>query len=256
MLGRATTWIALFTVLVGVATLFGISQPVYADTVANFGSDPGWDGNGNRDGSQDFGWSNTNNAGGSAAGEIGGDVVRGPNLAWYAQEITPIAAAATSFSASGKLILSGSGNFLVGWFDSTKAASGGLGWSPDNFVGFRSDDHSLYAYADGGGGSFASGVTAGGSGATTFNVSYDHTSGDLTATSGQGGSETRNIGSDGPANLANLDRFGILNLHNGGDAMGTMWVDDLTFTGIVPEPTSVVLMMLGLGLASFSRRRR
>jgi len=254
MLRRATIWIGLFAVLVSVAVLLGVSQPVYAGT-STFDSDPGWDGNGNRDSGQDFGWSNTNNAGGSAAGEIGGDVIRSP-LAWYAAEITPISAGTTSFSASGKLILSGSGNFLVGWFDSTKAASGGLDWGPDNFVGFRSDDNSLYVYADGGGGSFASGVTAGGSGATTFNVSYDHSTGDLTATSGQGGSETRGVGDKG--NLANLDRFGILNLHiPGNDAAGTMWVDDLTFTGnVVPEPTSIVLMMLGLGLAAFSRRRR
>ena len=256
MLGRATTWIALFTVLVGVATLFGISQPVYADTVANFDSDPGWDGSGNHDGSQDFGWSNTNNAGGAAAGEIGGDIIRTP-LAWYAQEITPIDAGTTSLSASGSVLLSGSGNFLMGWFDSTKAASGGLDWSPDNFVGFRSDDNSLYVYADGGGGGFASGVTAGGSGATTFNVAYDHSTGEITATSGQGGTASRNIGSDGPANLANLDRFGILNLYiDGNDAGANIFVDDLTFTGIVPEPTSIVLMMLGLGLAPFVGRRR
>ena len=252
MLGRATTWIALFTVLVGVATLFGISQPVYADTVANFDSDPGWDGSGNHDGSQNFGWSNTNNAGGAAAGEIGGDIIRSP-LAWYAQEITPINAANTSLSASGSVVLSGSGNFIMGWFDSTSAGSGGLDWDTTHIIGFRSDDHSLYVYGDKGGGGFASNVTPGGSGPTTFDVAYDHTTGMLTASSGQGNSASRDV-SGGLGALTNLDRFGILNLHiPGNDAGANIFVDDLTFTGIVPEPTSIVLMMLGLGLAPFCR---
>jgi hypothetical protein len=221
----------------------------------DFSSDPGWDENGNHDGDQDFGWSNTNNAGGTA-GEIGGDIIRTP-LAWYAQEITPIDAATTSLDASGSVILSGSGNFLMGWFDSTSAAGGGLNWAPSNFLGFRSDDNSLYVFADGGGGGFASGVTSGGSGPTTFNISYDHTSGELTATSGQGGSASRNIGS--ASNLGNLDRFGMLNLYiDGNDAGGTIFVDDVTFTGeavVIPEPSSIVLLAFGC-LALVAGRRR
>lgn len=250
----------VFRILLGtlaVAVLFlGISQSVDAAEISeDFSSDPGWDGSGNHDGDQDFGWSNTNNAGGTA-GEIGGDIIRTP-LAWYAQEITPIDAATTSLAASGSVILSGSGNFLMGWFDSTSAAGGGLNWAPSNFLGFRSDDNSLYVYTDGGGGGFASGVTSGGSGPTTFDVTFDHTTGELTATSGQGGSASRNIGS--PSNLGNLDRFGMLNLYiDGNDAGGTMFVDNVTFTGeavSIPEPSSIVLLACGC-LALVAGRRR
>ncbi len=257
MLGRATTWIAFFTVLVGVATLFGISQPVYADTIDGFSSDPGWDGYQNHDGDQDFGWSNTNNAGGAAAGEIGGDIIRTP-LAWYAQEITPINAANTSLSASGTVVLSGGGNFIMGWFDSTSAGSGGLDWDTTHMIGIRSDDASLYLYGDKGSSLIASNVVPGESGPTTFDIAYDHTTGILTATSGQGITESRGV-SGGLGALTNLDRFGILNLHIPGNGAGAnIFVDDLDFTGhvLIPEPTSIVLMMLGLGLAPFVGRRR
>jgi hypothetical protein len=213
--------------------LLGISQSVDAAEISeDFSTDPGWDEFGNRDDDQDFGWSDTNNAGGTA-GEIGGHIIRTP-LAWYAQEITPIDVNTTSLHTSGTVILSGSGNFLMGWFDSTAAASGGLDWAPTNFLGFRSDDNSLYVFADGGGDSFASGVTSGASGPTTFDVTFDHTTGDITATSGQGLTQTRNIGSGGWSDLANLDRFGILTLYiDGNDSAGDIFVDDLTYTGEV-----------------------
>jgi hypothetical protein len=248
MLGRATTWIALFTVLVGVATLFGISSPVYADT-ATFGSDPGWDSQNTQDQGNDVGWKNTSNAGGGA-GEIGGTWVRSDPPVFYAQALaTPLNAANDSFSASGKgMIENGEGNTMIGFFDSSSS----LSWGPSSFIGFRTDTAQLYGFTDGGGGQIGD---PGHGNAFTWGFDYDHTNSTLSWTynGAAAGSRGANVG-----DLGNLTHFGLMNLSNGGSQSANTYWDDITFTGasVIPEPTSIVLMMLGLGLAPFSRRRR
>jgi hypothetical protein len=61
-------------------------QAVPSQRLESFDSDPGWEGNGNRDDPQDFGFSAaTNNAAGvSGVGEAGGILVR-TTQAWYAR---------------------------------------------------------------------------------------------------------------------------------------------------------------------------
>ena len=247
MLRRATNWIGIFAVLLSVAVLLGVSQPVYAGT-STFDSDPGWAAQNTQDQGNDVGWSNTSNAGGGA-GEIGGTFIRSAPAVFYAQALaTPLDADTNDFSASGKGWINGSGgNTLVGFFDSTSD----LSWSPGSFIGFRSDTGELYGYADGGGPQIGA---PGGSNAFTWGFNYSHESERLTFTYNGAA-----VGDDRGANvgdLGNLTHFGLVNLSNGSDNDAVTYWDDITFTGQVPEPSSILMMMLGLGLAAFSRRRR
>src|SRR5688572_2409236 len=96
-----------------------------AEMIADFTSDPEWEGHRNRllpdpmpITRQDFGWRSTQRAGGKAPGEIGGWVQRSIAPASYAKAI-PTRTLNDRLSASGKFTVlrdHGGTGTLLGWF--------------------------------------------------------------------------------------------------------------------------------------------
>ena len=93
----------------------------------DFSQDPKWDASGNRakyqakdvGGAHDFGFSNTNHAGGKA-GEVGGTFWRSGKYAYYADKIGPLSLD-DRLEASGKVILKSGApdsDMFLGWFNS------------------------------------------------------------------------------------------------------------------------------------------
>jgi hypothetical protein len=117
--------------------------PSSTSTTIGFDSDPGWEGFRNRllpesrpIVRQDFGYSQTNHAGGQRPGEIGGVVHRAQPRAYYAMAI-PTLSFNDRFSASGKFAVTsadGSSGVLIGWFHETSE-----GWRTPNSFMFRMD---------------------------------------------------------------------------------------------------------------------
>ncbi|HLW67741.1 MAG TPA: hypothetical protein VKS79_20660 [Gemmataceae bacterium] len=94
---------------------------------ADFSQDPKWDASGNRatyqakdvGGAHDFGYSNTNHAGGKA-GEIGGTFWRSGKYAYYADKVGPLSLE-DRLEASGKVVLKSGApdsDMFLGWFNS------------------------------------------------------------------------------------------------------------------------------------------
>ncbi len=115
----------------------------YLDRAQEFSSDPNWDASGNRasyratdvGGAQNFGFSDTNFAGGETRGEIGGTFWRAP-AASYADRVGPLSDADV-LEAHGKLAFtSGSpdSGMLIGWFNSQTFPGEK---SLKNFIGVR-----------------------------------------------------------------------------------------------------------------------
>ncbi len=111
---------------------------------------------------QDFGYRGTNNAGGRAAGEIGGTVQRSPSPAFYALKIRP-KSLDDRLSASGVVSVpkaGGGSGVMIGWFGAPPPS-----WRTPNSLAFRIDGNGgkfwmFYEYGTskwrtGGGGAFA-----------------------------------------------------------------------------------------------------
>jgi len=109
----------------------------------DFSFDPGWVGKSNRTALsiartvvQDFGYSQTNYAGGDAPGEIGGRISRSLTPATYAN-ITPTKTLNDRLTASGKFSVmqaDGGSGALFGWFNSDSQ-----GWRTPNSMAIRLD---------------------------------------------------------------------------------------------------------------------
>src|SRR5207237_10867021 len=84
----------------------------YAGRSQDFSQDPNWDASGNRatyqstdaGGAHNFGFSDTNNAGGAKAGEIGGTFWRTDHWGYYADKIEPLSFE-ERLEARGKVVL-------------------------------------------------------------------------------------------------------------------------------------------------------
>src|SRR3954463_9407918 len=121
-----------------------LAGPVAADeAVQPFDADPKWEGLRNRltppevkTTRQDFGWRDTNKAGGAKAGEIGGRGERALTPASYAKAI-PEKTFNDRLTASGVLAVTtaeGSSGVLLGWFHESSR-----GWRTPNSVAIRLD---------------------------------------------------------------------------------------------------------------------
>lgn len=163
-------WPLNFLTLVVLALPLGASWAAEPrqETAQAFDSDPRWDGFHNRLGQkrpqqsvQDFGYRSTNQAGGKAAGEIGGHVQRSSEAAFYAMAIRP-KTLDDELHASGVLAVpaaSGGSGVMIGWF-----AAPPLSWRTPNSLAFRIDGNGgtfriFYEYGTskwrtGGGGAF------------------------------------------------------------------------------------------------------
>ena len=133
-----------------------------------FDADPAWEGFRNRllpeslpITRQDFGFRDSNHAGGKRRGEIGGRVQRSTTPAYYAKAIAP-KSLNDHLSASGKFAVpraGGSSGVMIGWFHESSR-----GWRTPNSLAFRIDGNRdkfwlFYEYGTrhwltGGGGAF------------------------------------------------------------------------------------------------------
>lgn len=163
--------IVFIIALAGVLNRSQGADPLPPDVVIGFDADPGWEGHRNRlvpdpppVTRQDFGWRDTNHAGGKGPGEIGGRVQRSTTPASYA---LPIARRGLDkpLRASGRLAVTfddGGSGLMFGWFNQDSR-----GWRTPNSLAIRIDgnggsggywlfyEYGTRGYFTGGGGAFA-----------------------------------------------------------------------------------------------------
>lgn len=104
----------------------------------SFDKDPGWDGHNNRvkvekpiPVVQDFGYSNTNHAGGKAAGEIGGRVQRSSTSAYYGMRLEKPKTLDSKLRCSGSFAVTQTGGtsaLFFGWFNTKTPSSRPYNW--------------------------------------------------------------------------------------------------------------------------------
>jgi hypothetical protein len=235
-----------------------------------------WDGNGNRSnpGSNDYGWSDTDNTGDSVipvsgnvskAGELGLYIQRG-NSSDYGFDtgaITPT----DMFHADGVYQwIDGSGNWFFGFYNQADHVT--AGGDPRNFIGFQLDDsRAVYVHnarsdhndrthsgpqqlpnAE----TVAWSIDYDGNGLTTFvinGVTINHNSGAGYFTGGGGGPTV-------------FDRFGLFPGPTS-DSVGVIAMDDITFSshnpipddGVIPEPSTLLIVLCcAAGLIPTRRR--
>jgi len=116
-------------------------QPQTVLKTEHFDRDPGWDGHNNRvkvekpnSVIQDFGYSQTNRAGGKAAGEFGGRVQRCNTSAFYGMRLDQPKTLDSKLRCSGSFALTqstGTSGLFFGWFNTKTPGS-----RPYNWMGF------------------------------------------------------------------------------------------------------------------------
>ncbi len=229
----------------------------YLDQAQNFSKDPHWDASGNRKtyqtsevaGSQNFGFSDTNFAGGAKAGEMGGTMWRteGP-VASYADRVGPLTLD-DHLIARGKLAFpvgSPDSGMLLGWFNSkTVDQKDGL----KDFLGVRVEGPTrvghyfapVVAGNDGSGSKIAKApVLVPDKKPHDWSIEYDPK-----ANGGNGAvvvhldDESATLNLDPRKHLnANFDRFGIFTPRVGGSQV-KIYFDDLTYTADGKPPGHV-----------------
>ena len=251
----------MFSVAI-VACLAGLSSldaPVMGQSFQkseDFITDPGWDELGNRTSPQNFGYTATNNTGGTV-GEAGGLFVRATK-AYYADDVGALDPSTTTLTMTGTGVWTaeggGSGNVMVGWFD--KFAD--LHWTAMNFIGFRTDETDLYlCISDTSCGPKVNGGSIDPQTPFTYDLTFDPAgaggNGSMSTifnvTSG-GVQQTYNptLDADGGVidSFNDLNRFGLMTLWIPGNGTEINFaIDDITYTA-APEPTTLLLVLLAL----------
>jgi hypothetical protein len=238
--------------------LAGLSCVFAEERTQNFDRDPGWEGHNNRATSpaprtirQDFGYSNTSHAGGTA-GEMGGFISPAAEPGYYAKKL-PAKTFEDSLSASGTLFCSGRRfHALVGFFNAGTLSE----WRTPNTIALRIAGRGdvFYAWVE-----YATQRwRAGGDSPQSFPTERDAATGrqrlkgfslgtphrwsiqyDPGANNGRG-SITAKIDdftaicqlADGhKADGATFNRFGLLNVMKSADDGGEVWMDDVTIQG-------------------------
>lgn len=267
---RRTMCPAILLVLM-VLCLVGNSQAVPIQT---FTTDPGWTTtasagqNGNS-----YGYSLTNFATG-AANEAGGTFSRSQADGYYADiNLTQSFTLNDTFSASGTLhtrnvtagyISSGASQMFIGHLSSSTSATS------REFIGISFEENSgpslrwqaRFQMPGGGGGESANiGLTPGTSYA--FSYTYDPTLGSFGRITVTIGSNTQfvDLSMTERNSGAVFNAFGIgiaLNLNSQTDAAKTteVYMDNVSYSGLIPEPTSLILFSVGAGMMLVQRRRR
>lgn len=260
-----------------------------------YSADPGWDELNNRNTyistnvrpRFDFGYSPaTNHAGGQGGGEIGGQTFRGDSrlefngsrMAYYGDQLNDTLSLDQPLHAEGKVAFQrgvSDSTTLIGFFHSegsVRSNNSQNSATPENFVGVAIEGPSaegFYFYPTYG--LDQEGVRAdGGRGTPTplyiypdgesrfWTLDYDPLA--------NGGTGSITVTLDGQAVTlaldaghkqigANFNRFGIITTHIDGSGQ-TVYFDDLTYTiGIVPEPSSAVLLAMALFVGAFLKCR-
>jgi hypothetical protein len=242
---------AVIMLLVGMAA---------GEKTERFDTDPGWSGPNHRSTAfaprvlrQDFGFSETRNAGGRAKGELGGLITPAGEHSFYAKEISH-----RSFDdrlqASGTFAVGeGAAHALIGFFNSATLNE----WRTPNSIALRIQGRGdiFYAYLE-----YATSLwRAGADGPVPFARVRDEKTGreaprgfsargaphrwsldyDPKGNGGMGvitatiDDETSicNLDAGHKADGASFDRFGLLGVLKSADSPGELWIDDVTVLG-------------------------
>jgi len=243
---RTTLPAPLLFIVVIAATAASLCGQQLLLRTETFATDPGWEGRNNRATDpaprqivQNFGFSNTANAGGPA-GEIGGFVTPAGEAAFYAKSIAPLTFN-DPLTASGVLnVPQGGGHALIGFFNANTVNE----WRTPNTIALRIYGRGTYflAYLDYGTGLWrAGGGSFGGeapipSGAVDypFTLTYDpNGAGGRATVDATIGAYTASMTLDAghKADGAVFNRFGILNVMKSADDPGQLWLDNVSVNG-------------------------
>jgi len=285
---RTNRWAArMLAVLGGIAMIAATSQAAHAGLITkteNFDSAAsaaanGWTEVGSRANAQNYGFSNTTNAGGSS-GEAGGTIFRREVRSAYADVFGSYFTLDNSFTATGSITSrggTGSAGVFIGWFDSERLDTSGMGNAigllltrhneviGGNPVGPRADIRFEFGDNTGveTGGSFGAlaidqtrffeigwNPTGGTEGFGQFTVSISDSNGVLSTLSRDMTEAQRLIAG------TQFNAFGMFNRSmSNGSATGELYIDNLTYSA-VPEPSSLALLGLCLGGLALKRKRR
>jgi hypothetical protein len=255
--------------------------------VDTFNSNPNWDGVNNQNTYTtnnvrlrfDFGYSNTNKAGGTAPGEIGGQIFRGDSqakfngtaMAYYGDRLDHTLDLNHALKASGKIAFHrgvSDSTSLIGFFHSTDSIrSGDSDYDvPENFVGAAIEGPSSEGFffyptfmtdvEDGhGAGSSAPYIYPNGD-SHNWTLEYDPSAnnglGRITL-SLDGQLATIDLSAGDRQVGARFDRFGIITTQVDGNGQ-TVYLDDLTYTVGIPEPAAIALLLPGIMMLPRTRR--
>lgn len=218
----------------------------------DFSQDPGWEGQRNRlvpspcpQATQDFGWSQSDLAGGSATGEVGGLVWRSLTPAWYGKEL-PRQTLDNHLDARGRLKITttdSTSGALIGWFNSDSSE-----WRMRNSLVMRlgdvgGDSDHVQAYFEYGTENWRTQGRTYERGGSTFylergrsyqwRLSYDPTGGGGAGRMRleiDGQETTLDLRPEDRADGAFFSRFGVTNLQIPGGGM-RVYIDDLVLDG-------------------------
>lgn len=242
------------------------AQPAWATYILteDFDSEPAdWVGSENRTAPNNFGWSDTNYAGGAAAGEAGGLFSRA-NLAVYWTDVgsLDISSDGLSLSGRGRFIADESdGNSILGWYDSTSS----LAWVPDYYMAIRTDQTDVYLEYVADGETYNAvqlASTLGYDSSWSFSLSYDPAGngggGTLTASVNGGTAGVMNLAAGDKDLMTNLDRFGLMTLSlESAFNYKNVYYDDLSYTSAIPEPGMAAMVLAAtMGLLAYAWRKR
>ena len=265
-----------------VALLYFATLPSAAHattTTENFGSDPGWSGNNNTGfGTNNYGYRGGSNFAGGAVGEAGGAVASRTNgtHTWYADDSLGGSFTLTDpFESSGRFTINSligafDGGFELGFFNFATPTNipigGGIG-GIEQGAGIRFVDENattLRSWARlGNNEASASPILltvgtdylydiqydpiGGGAGIGKLDVEYR-----LAADNSLVGASSLTIGTGTPWSL---NGFGISTLQFGSNnPAADFFIDDVSYS-IVPEPSALVLVAIGIATLAVGRRR-
>jgi hypothetical protein len=260
--------------LVCLALLIAVTAGVACATVVteNFNSDPGWQAAGNTNNYNEFGYSDSNHAGGSTH-EAGGAIASRTNgFDWYADNTLPDGAYTLkdSLTASGKFTVQSvdgfNGGFEVGFFNPEGTGtkfSGGIGEAIMMRIidGTSSTVRTNLRMA----GNDASPVSLDVGTAYTFNLEWNPTAlnpdlGRATLTiKTAGGADVATLSVDHDNDGWSLSDFGLTTLNFGTyyNNGASFYMDDLAYGRAVPEPGSLSVVCGGLlGMLAYAWRKR
>jgi hypothetical protein len=219
----------------------------YDGRTQDFAEDPKWDSSGNRatyqakdvGGAHDFGFSNTNHAGGKP-GEVGGTFWRSGKYGYYADKVGPLSLD-DRLEASGKVVLKSAGpdsDMFLGWFNSANKDESPT--QAGNFLGVHVGGptrvghyfHPSFTSAKGTRGQAAAGPVLTPGKVYDWSLVYDPSAegglGAIRVTLGED-SVTLPLKKGLKAQGAHFDRFGLFTSNIGGQ-MVKIYLDDLKYT--------------------------
>jgi hypothetical protein len=225
----------------------------YEGRTQDFSEDPNWDASGNRatyqakdvGGAHDFGFSNTNHAGGKP-GEVGGTFWRSGKYGYYADKVGPLTLD-DRLEASGKVVLKSAGpdsDMFIGWFNSANKDESPA--QAGNFLGVHVGGptrvghyfHPAFATANGTRGLANAGPVLTPGKIYDWSLVYDPSAeggqGAIRVTLGEE-SVTLPLKKGIKAQGARLDRFGLFTSNIGGQ-MVKIYLDDLKYTAARQGP--------------------